>query len=280
MLESTPVRDSGVHYNNDPRLFELFLDSNLNYSSGVFCADDETLDQAQINKMQGIAASLGIKEGQRILDVGCGWSGPAVYFAEHYGCHITGVNLSAAQRAYGLNRAAQHGVDGRVQIEVKNVLDLDYPAASFDSIMFLESIIHMPEKEAIFRSCHDLLRPGGKIFIQESHYDRASMRGRYLSDRGATEVDRSFGNTMDMVTGGEMLCLLESAELIPLALQDISMDYVRTLSLWLQNIDRHAEPMMELSRDAYLMLRRYLMIALNTYREGGTVCYQITASKR
>jgi cyclopropane-fatty-acyl-phospholipid synthase len=167
-----------------------------------------------------------------------------------------------------------------VHIEVRNVLDLSYAPASFDSIMFLESIIHMPEKEAIFNRCHELLRPGGKIFIQESHYDRAAMRGRYLSDRGATEVDLSFGNTMDMVTGGEMLCLLETAELIPQSLQDISPDYVRTLSMWLENIDRHAEPMKNLSRDAYLMLRRYLMIALNTYRDGGTVCYQITASKR
>ncbi len=280
MSEQTLTRDSCVHYSNSPELFELFLDEHLNYSSGVFDAAGSTLDQAQVRKMDRIATEMGFEADQKILDIGCGWSGPAVYFAKTYGCRITGVTLSEIQREYGIKRASRQGVAERVDVQVCNVLNLPYPAASFDHIIFLESIIHMPEKQQIFNQCFELLRPGGKIFIQESHYDRAANRAQYLKDRGALEVDKSFGYTMDMVTGGEMLCLLEGAGLIPSSLQDISDHYVRTLAGWLTQIDANAAAMKAVSADAYWMLRRYLIIALNTYRQGGTVCYQVVASKR
>jgi cyclopropane-fatty-acyl-phospholipid synthase len=273
------VGDSGVHYDTPPRIFELLLDPNMNYSSGVYPHGDEDLDRAQLAKMAKVATWLDLKPGMRLLDVGCGWFGPALYLAETYGVRVTGVTLSAVQREYGLAWAERRGLRDAVEIDVCSVLAMPYPAASFDAIMFLESIIHMPPKRQIFELCHRVLRPSGRIFIQESDYDRDSARDKYRGERGFQEVDQAFGYTADMVSAGRMLIELEEAGLVPYGLENISRDYVRTLSQWLGNLDAHAGEMRALSDRAYRMLRRYLMIALATYRSGRTVCHMITAEK-
>jgi cyclopropane-fatty-acyl-phospholipid synthase len=167
-----------------------------------------------------------------------------------------------------------------VRIDVADVLAMPYADASFDAIMFLESIIHMPQKRPIFEACCRLLRPGGRLFVQESNYDRDSQGDKYRGDRGNREVDQAFGYTMDMVSAGRMQVEMEETGLVPFGVENISRDYVRTLSQWLGNLDRHAAEMRTISDRAYLMLRRYLMIALATYRAGNTVCHMITAEKR
>lgn len=277
--EESIEKDSSVHYDIPAGVFELLLDKNMNYSSGCYVNGDESLDQSQIEKMDRIARYTNMKKGDRILDIGCGWGGPALYFAEQFYCDVTGINLSPVQREHALDWAEKRGVADRVSVEVRNVLDMQFPDESFDQITFLESIIHMPEKKEIFASCHRLLRPGGRIFIQESCYDRGSKRDVYLNERGFDEVNRAFGNTATMVSGGEMLIQLEEAGLVPIYLDNISKDYVITLSQWLDNLDREADRMKLISKQAYTMLRRYLMIALTTYRTGHTVCHQITAQK-
>ena len=276
---SPPAGDSGVHYDTPPRIFELLLDRNMNYSSGYYPGGDESLDAGQVAKLEYIGRSLGLTRGDRLLDVGCGWSGPALYYAEHHGCRVTGVTLSATQRDYGMAWAARRGIGEAYRIDVRSVMDLPYPDDSFDHVIFLESIIHMPEKDAIFERCLKLLRPGGRILVQESCYDRESMRGRYLSDRGFEEVNRAFGFTGDMVSGGEMIRRLEEAGFHPLGLENVSRHYVRTLSQWLRNLDQHADEMQAVSRSAYRMLRRYLMMALATYRSGHTLCHIVTATR-
>jgi cyclopropane-fatty-acyl-phospholipid synthase len=279
-LEVTPdAPDVGVHYDTLPRVFELLLDRNMNYSSGVYPNGDEDLDVGQVHKMRKIAEFTDLNADDRVLDVGCGWCGPALWFAENYDCHVTGVTLSPVQREYALNWAERRGLSNRLSVEVRDVLDLPYPDASFDKIMFLESIIHMREKDAIFARCAQLLRPGGRLFVQESNYDRESMRGKYLSDRGANEVSWAFGYVMDMVSCGEMQRRMEEAGLVPFFVENISRHYVRTLSQWLTNLDTHEAEMRATSERAYWMLRRYLMIALGTYRSGHTVCHMITAEK-
>ncbi len=275
--ESNP--DSAVHYDIAPEIFELILDKNMNYSSGVYRTKLESLDTAQELKMDQIAHVTGLTKGGRVLDVGCGWSGPALYFAENYGCDITGINLSKSQREHGLNWAKARNLEDRISIDVCNVANMPYEPESFDQIMFLESIIHMPDKEKIFQDCFKLLKPGGRIFVQESNYDRGSMTEKYRSDAGYKEFDLAFGYTTTMLSGGQMLCLMEEAGFLPLHLEDIGVDYTITLSQWLKNMDHHRDEIMAISKDNFLMLRRYLMLALNTYRTRHTLCHQITAEK-
>jgi cyclopropane fatty-acyl-phospholipid synthase-like methyltransferase len=229
--------------------------------------------------MDRIATRLGFSAGARVLDLGCGWCGPALYFTERHGCRVTGVTLSAVQRDFALDWARRRGLSDRLEVRIAEVMALDLPEASFDAVTFLESIIHMPEKALLFERCRRWLRPGGSVFVQESHFDRADLREKYLRDRGYGEVDRAFGGTADLVSGSEMIALLETAGFVTDWLENVSPHYVRTLAHWLSRIDANRAEIEAISRAHYLRLRRYLMVAHQSYRAGTTVCYQIAAHR-
>lgn len=286
-MKTTPVPsasrlatgDSGVHYDTPPVIFERLLDRNMNYSSGYYATGEEGLDEAQLLKMDKIAAICGFRPGARVLDLGCGWSGPATYYAEVHGCHVTGYTLSHTQRDFAMARAAARGCAERLEIRVQNVLDAELEVGHYDHVIFLESIIHMREKEQLFARCWQALRPSGTLFVQESCYDKNSKAAVYEGDRGFAAVDEAFGNTSAMVSAGEMQRLMEEQGLAPIYLENITLHYRRTLAQWLDNLDRHAEEMQAAAPEFFPRLRRYLMIALATYRMAQTQCFMIAAQK-
>jgi cyclopropane-fatty-acyl-phospholipid synthase len=270
----------GVHYDIPPEVFELLLDRHMNYSCAYYITGEEDLDTAQLIKMDRIARLLGLSAADHVLDLGCGWCGPAFYYAAQVGCRVTGITLSPVQREYGMAQARRRGLADRIRIDLVHALEMPYPPETFDHILMLESIIHIPDKDALFRRCQAVLKVGGTVFIQESHYDKASMRETYLGDPGAQVVNASFGLTGHLTSAGEMLLALEEADLIPEHLENISQHYRRTLPQWLDHLYQHRERMEALSKPAFDMLRRYLRIAQGTYMSGHTVCYQILSRKR
>ncbi len=269
-----------VHYDIPPEVFTLLLDRHMNYSCGYYMTGKEDLDAAQLIKMDRIARLIDLAAGDRVLDLGCGWCGPAFYYAAEVGCRITGITLSPVQRDFCLREARRRGLADRVQVDLVHALEMPYPPETFDHILMLESIIHISDKDALFRRCHAALKAGGTAFIQESHYDKASMRETYFSDPGAQVVDASFGRTGHLISAGEMLTALEEADLVPEHLENISRHYRRTLAQWLDHLYDHRARIEAISKPAFDMLRRYLRIAQATYMSGHTVCYQIMSRKR
>jgi len=271
--------DSCHHYDTSPELFKLLLDRNMNYSSGIYLTGEEDLDQAQINKMDRVAAICGMQPGDRVLDMGCGWSGPALYFAEHHKVHVTGLTLSEVQRSFAMERAEQRGIADRVDIRVCNVLDADFPAESFQHMIFFESIIHMWEKLELFQFAHKVLTPGGMLFVQESNYDRNSNTDKFRSDRGFQLVDQVFGDTATMVSTAEMMRLMEEAGFLACYTENISNHYKRTLSQWGDRIDEHGDAMRAAAPEFFNDFRKYIMMALETYRIEATLCHMTAAQK-
>lgn len=278
-MEPTQSIESRVHYDTDPRVFELMLDANMNYSSGYYLSDDDDLDSAQIHKMEKIASICGMKPGDKILDIGCGWSGPMLYFAEHYGCDATGLTVSEVQRDWAIQIAKQRGLEQQIHIKLCDVIDSEFTPQSFDHIIFLESIIHMQAKDKIFELCHKLLKPGSVLFVQESCYDKNSLTAQYRNDRGFQAVDQAFGHTGVMVSGGEMLRLMEEADLLPVYLENISTHYRKTLNQWAENMDRHAAELKTAAGDFFVQFRKYIMLAIATYGAEKTLCHMMAAQK-
>jgi len=271
--------DSAVHYDSSPRLFELLLDKNMNYSSGFYHTGDEDLDAAQVNKMERVAAVCGFRPGQTLLDMGCGWSGPARYFAEHHRMKVIGYTLSQVQRDFAMKMAEERGIADRLDIRVCSVLDAELEPESVDHVIFFESIIHMWEKLDLFRMCHQALKPSGTLFVQESNYDRNSNTEKFRGDRGFQLVDDVFGNTATMVSTGEMMRLMEEACFLPCYSENISNHYKRTLEQWCDRIDQHSEEMAAAEPQFFPELRKYLMMALATYRREGTICHMTVGQK-
>lgn len=103
------------HYDLGNAFYKLFLDEGLFYSCAYFRSPDDTLEAAQINKCRLIAAKLALKPGQRVLDIGSGWGGLAIYLAQTAGVDVTGVTLSTEQHALANERARAAGLTDRVR---------------------------------------------------------------------------------------------------------------------------------------------------------------------
>ena len=152
------------HYDLSNELYELFLDDDLHYSCAYFASDADTLETAQRQKLRHIAAKLDLKPGQRVLDIGCGWGGLAMYLAEVADVQVLGVTLSTEQHALATARAKARGLQDRVQFEL-----LDYRKAQgpFDRIVSVGMFEHVgvTQHQEFFAKVRDLLAPDGVALI-------------------------------------------------------------------------------------------------------------------
>jgi cyclopropane-fatty-acyl-phospholipid synthase len=149
------------HYNVGNDFYALWLDRRLQYSCAYFATGQEDLHTAQERKLEHICRKLRLKPGERLLDIGCGWGGLALYAAEKYGVHVLGVTLSDRQVEYANAQIARSGLGDRVGIKLQDYRDL--AAESFDKVVSVGMFEHvgrdhLPE---YFSQAYRLLKPGG-----------------------------------------------------------------------------------------------------------------------
>ncbi len=157
-------RNAGHHYDLGNDFYQLWLDDDMQYSCAYFPKGNETLEAAQNEKKRHIAAKLGLKSGQRILDIGCGWGGMALYLASIADVEVTGITLSTEQLAAARARAAEAGLDKRVNFEL---LDYREVNSTFDRIVSVGMLEHVGVSflEQYFITVRDCLAPDGVALI-------------------------------------------------------------------------------------------------------------------
>ncbi len=153
------------HYDLSDDLYDLFLDSDRQSSCAYF-TDPETvsLEQAQLDKKAHIAAKLDLKPGQRVLDIGCGWGGMALYLNRVADVDVLGVTLSEEQHKVAVRRAQDAGVADRVKFELMDYRDVRGP---FDRIVSVGMFEHVGTRHyrEFFRTCFNLLTPEGVMLL-------------------------------------------------------------------------------------------------------------------
>lgn len=152
------------HYDLDGRLYDLFLDTDKQYSCAYFPTPDATLEQAQLAKKRHIAAKLKIAPGMKVLDIGCGWGGLGLYIAETCGAEVTGITLSQEQHAIANRRAQERGLSDRVKFHLCDYRNL---AGQFDRIVSVGMFEHVgvPHYDAYFGGIHRLLKDDGVALV-------------------------------------------------------------------------------------------------------------------
>jgi len=154
------AENSSHHYDISEELYRLFLGDDMQYSCAYFTSPEQELEQAQANKLRHICAKLDLKDGMKIVEIGCGWGGLSLYMASIADVKITAVNLSAEQIRVCKERARQAGVEHRVNFELKDYRELEGKYDRVVSIAMFEAV-GADHYDEYFSKIKELLNPDG-----------------------------------------------------------------------------------------------------------------------
>ena len=225
------------HYDLDTRMYQLFLDSDLQYTCAYFEHDDVGLEEAQLAKKRHVTAKLLVESGQRVLEMGCGWGGLALYIAEVAGAHVTGVNLSTEQVGIAKRRVENRNVEGRAEFRLQNYRDVE---GQFDRVISIGMLEHVGRGnyDVVFEKTAELLNDDGVAVFH------AIGRAKPVLSQGPFNEKYIFpGAYVPAIS--EVYPAIERAGLVVKDLEILPMHYAKTCRLWrerfMQNWDRAAE---------------------------------------
>jgi len=265
-------RNVAHHYDIGNALYELMLDAeHMQYSCAYWPREQMTLGEAQTAKLAHIAAKLALAPGQRVLDIGCGWGGMAIFLARHAGVTVHGITLSSQQLALALERAERAGVADRVSFELVDYRDLAARGERYDRIVSVGMFEHVgrPQFETFFRACANLLAEDGVMLLHTI--------GR-LGGPGRTDAFTQ----KYIFPGGyipalsETLAASEKCRLIASDVETLRLHYATTLRAWYARcVERREEIVAMFDERFFRMWTFYLAGATAAFESGGMCNYQI-----
>lgn len=263
------------HYDMSNDFYSLWLDRSMVYSCAYFTSRHIGIDTAQEQKLDYICKKLRLREGDRLLDLGCGWGGLVMHAARNYGVHAFGITLSTAQAQYARDRFRFAGLTDRCKVELCDYRDLD-PPAQFDKIVSVGMFEHVGEAMLpdYFRRAWDLLRPAG-VFL--NHGIAASA---LYERKGPSFVDKY------VFPDGELVPInvtLRAAELAGFEVRDVENlreHYALTLRQWVRRLEAKSEEARHIVGDvAYRIWRLYMSGSAHGFAKGRLHLYQTLLSK-
>jgi len=256
------------HYDLDDRLYDLFLDADRQYSCAYFTDPANGLDQAQADKKAHIAAKLHLRAGQRVLDIGCGWGGMALYLNRVADVDILGITLSEEQLRVARQRAEAAGVSDRVKFEL-----IDYRAVTgrFDRIVSVGMFEHVgvPQYEEYFFKCRELLAEDGVMLLHT--IGRLGVPGK----TDAFTLKYIFPGGYNPALS-EIVSASQKAKLMASDVEMLRLHYGLTLDLWYDRTMAAKDAIVALYDERFFrMWTFYLAGARAAFIHGNLCNYQI-----
>lgn len=223
------------HYDVGNDFYELVLGPSMVYSC-AYWEDGGNLEDAQRDKLDLVCRKLALKEGDRLLDVGCGWGSMAIHAAREYGARVTGVTLSVEQAAFARKRIAEEGLTDRIEIRVQDYRDVrDGPYDAISSIGMAEHVGAVRFREYA-DDLYALLKPGGRLLNHQ-------IARRPEPDESAYHVDDFIDAYVfpdgELAPVGRTLATLEEAGFEARDVESLREHYALTLRRWVANLEEH-----------------------------------------
>ncbi|MFD8827699.1 class I SAM-dependent methyltransferase [Streptomyces sp. NPDC059605] len=222
------------HYDVGNDFYELVLGPSMVYSC-AYWEDGGDLEGAQRDKLDLVCRKLALKEGDRLLDVGCGWGSMAIHAAREYGARVTGVTLSAEQAAYARKRVAEEGLADRVEIRVQDYRDVrDGPYDAVSSIGMAEHVGAVRFREYA-DDLYALLKPGGRLLNHQIARRPERNESAYHVD---DFIDAYVFPDGELAPVGRTVTTLEEAGFEARDVESIREHYALTLRRWVANLEK------------------------------------------
>ena len=262
-------RNVAHHYDLSDQLYATFLDPDRQYSCAYYTDPANSLEQAQADKKAHIAAKLHLSPGQKVLDIGCGWGGMALYLHRLARVDVLGITLSEEQLKVARLRAEEAGVSEHVRFEL-----LDYRAVEgpFDRIVSVGMFEHvgLGHYDAFYRKCRELLKPDGVMLLHTI--------GRLGQARRAPDpfTDKYIFPGYYLPSLSQMCAASEKARLIASDVETLRLHYAYTLREWLRRFVEAREEMVRLYDERFFRMWEFYLSGTVAMFETGAGCnYQV-----
>jgi cyclopropane-fatty-acyl-phospholipid synthase len=271
-------RNIAHHYDLGNDFYAAWLDPSMTYSSAIFAAPGDALEQAQENKVRLLLDRLDLQPGQRLLEIGCGWGALAEIAAREHGVHVTGLTLSAEQKAYAEARLARAGLSDKVDIQLTDYRDV---AGRFDAVASVEMVEAVGQEywPAYLGAIAGALKPGGKAALQLISI-RDDLFPYYAANADFIQTYIFPGGML--IGEGTLRAMGENAGLSWRDRSGYGAHYAETLKIWR---DRYEDAVREgrlpdgFDEAFHNLWRYYLMYCEGGFRSGGIDVAQVTLVK-
>jgi cyclopropane-fatty-acyl-phospholipid synthase len=271
-LRSRSRSNVAHHYDLDGRLYSLYLDADQQYSCAYFETPDQSLDDAQLAKKRHLAAKLRLPSGARVLDIGCGWGGLALYLAEIAGAQVTGITLSQEQYQRATSRAQERGRRD-VRFELVDYRDV---GGRFDRIVSVGMFEHVGVGfyDAFFSKCAKLLAEDGIALL----HTIGRCRPPGITNPWIAKYIFPGGYIPAL---SEVLPVIERNGLIVTDVEVLQLHYAETLKAWRERFIAHRDEVLRLYDQRFVrMWEFYLASSEMAFRRGDMVVFQIQMTKQ
>ncbi|MBL4276795.1 class I SAM-dependent methyltransferase [Vibrio fluvialis] len=252
-----------AHYDLGNDLYQTFLDERMLYSSALYLSTSDSLEQAQIQKMDRLCQQLQLTENDHVIEIGTGWGAMAIYMAQHYGCKVTTTTISEEQFAYADAEIARLGLEEQITLLKQDYRLLE---GQFDKLVSIEMIeaVGKAYLQSYIEKCQSLLKPGGLMAIQAITI--ADQRYDYYSNNVDFIQKYIFpGGFLPSITVLTQMATRHT-DFIVRDVFDIGMDYAKTLADWRLRFEAALNTVQALGYDErFVRMWRYYLC----YCEGG-----------
>jgi len=262
------------HYDVPVEFYRLWLDSRLLYSCGYYQHEEDDLEQAQTQQLEYLCRKLRLKPGDRILDIGCGWGGFALYAAQTHGAIVHGITLSRRQAEVANHRITAAGMSRRCRVEVRDFRDV-HGDQLYDKIISLSMVEHIGKTRLApyYGRALGLLSPGGVFLIQGiGTRDGEPALGAF--------AQRYVFPDAELVPIQDIVHAAESSGFEVCDVESLRQHYALTLDAWGQRLERHHQDAIRaVGEVTYRIWRAYMAMAAYLFRQGRLSLYQTMCVK-
>ena len=266
-------RNAAHHYDLSGRLYDLFLDDDKQYSCAYFRSESDSLDEAQRNKKRHIAAKLLLAPGQKILDIGCGWGGLALYLAQQAEAEVTGLTLSAEQHGVAGERARKAGLARRVSFRLQDYRD---EQGRYDRIVSVGMFEHVGVNHyrEFFARLRTLLKEDGVALL-------------HTIGRAGPPTSVHPWLTKYIFPGGytpalsEVMAAIEKEGLWVTDIEVLRLHYARTLREWRRRFEANRDEIRDLYDERFCRMWDFYLTGCElAFRRMDQVVFQIQIARR
>ncbi len=255
------------HYDVSNEFYRLWLDPEMVYSCAYFHDEQQSLADAQTDKLDILCRKLRLQPGQALLDIGCGWGALAIHAARHYGVTVHGITLSQEQQKFAANRVRDEGLEQQIKIELRDYRDLP-DEGLYDRVVSVGMFEHIGIKNfpTYFNKVKHFLKPDG-LFLNhgitsETGWQRTPLTrfmNRYIFPDG------------ELARISTVVEAMENAGFETLDVECLRRHYALTLRKWVANLERHREQAIYHSSEVTYRLWRLYMTGCAYYFDVGDI---------